>query len=258
MKFNRNDIGLYIALGLVGAGTGLLIGAFIAGRRKQSRVSNQIRDLVDETEKLVDNYKLSEDAKETLEEYTIPEIVVYDEKPIEPKSQYSEEIQEFIEEYEPTSVQLEMVMKDILSIDEVKKALDMEAEDAEDAAEHNNYAAMYGNIGTKTPEDEGLIDDRYNIYRSLPSDYLGDKRQTVYYDESDDSFYIMSKQGTPIPMGKIYNLISENLWEIMKPYMVSGWAPLYVVDLETKKQYQFELVLGTSEDSTQIDNSVGK
>ena len=88
MKFKREDIGLYFALGLVGAGAGLLVGAFVA-----SKLMGPEPIYIPEME---------DDYEEYLKKIE-PKISRV--KKSEEKEEEWPELEEFIVEYEPNSVQ---------------------------------------------------------------------------------------------------------------------------------------------------------
>ncbi len=240
MKFKKEDVGLYFALGLVGAGMGLLVGAFIASRRGGPTVVNnyiprgEVPDEEWNEEEKEHAVKIARNFSRKKKSRKKAQIIT------------SEELAVFIAEYEPTIIQIEMVKSGILTLDELERTLILEK--AANEIEPYNYNEPYLEDKpelsdlAKLPEDEDVVDDRYKILTSPPKRKSPKNMRVVYFDQENAGFYTMTRQKQPVPLGSINEFISEETWEVMLPYMLSGFAPLFVSDLTNAKYYRFELV----------------
>lgn len=244
MKFRREDIGLYFTLGLVGAGVGLLVGAFIASRREgpvltEDDILPPIDPEIEVTVKKIPRKKFSKKKG---------------------KEELSEELKDFIEKYEPTKIQIEMVKNGYLTLDDLEDTMIKE-----ELAKHKppvGYHQTYSYEDDKPdleelaqlPDDLEVIDDRYKILEAM-SDKPAKSLRVVYFDQKEGDFYTMTRKKDMIPVD-LEEFITENTWDTMLPFMLSGFAPLYVDDLETARHYRFELVPEEREDSSEEDESV--
>lgn len=246
MKFKREDIGLYFALGLVGGGVGLLVGAFIASRREGTMPRYISEDDWDDGPMVYDEGKTSEEMTRKFPP----------KKKRVKKGQRadSQELKRFIREFDPSAIQIEMVRSGLLTIDELQDT--MIQEEIAKTKEPYNYTGPYlldedkpdlADLAT-LPEDEEPIDDRYQILQKPPKRKSPKNMRVVYFDQEDGSFYTMTRQKQPVPLGSINEFISEETWEVMLPYMLSGFTPLFINDLQTAKYYRFELVPEDEED----------
>lgn len=240
MKIKREDLGLYFALGLTGAGIGLLIGAFIASRRGPHFQEEDWDEGVDISVQKIPPKKFS--AKKV-------------------KNKIDPDLEAFIEEYEPTAIQIEMVKKGLTTLDDLKETLIKE--EVAKRRKPYNYSAQYFEEGdkpeladlTKLPEEEDIIDDRYMIMQDPPKEKSAKNMRVVYYDMEDGRFYTMTRRKQPIAATSVEEFISKEAWETMLPYMVAGFAPLYVDDLNTAKFYRFEIVPEDLEEFSEDDES---
>lgn len=242
MKIKREDIGLYFALGLVGAGMGLLVGAYIASKRGGSMPRY-----------IPENYQ--KEWGESAVENTLEKMA---EKPVRKiprkkklvkkgKNDIDPELVRFIREFNPSTIQIEMVKSGLLTIDELQETMIQEAIAKE--KKPYNYNGPYLDDEkpelselTKLPEDEDIVDDRYKILMGPPKRKSPKNMRVVYFDQGDNVFYTMTRKKQPVPVGSINEFISEETWEVMLPYMLSGFAPLFVSDLSNAKYYRFEII----------------
>ena len=249
MKFKREDVGLYFALGLVGAGMGLLVGAFIASRRGGSMPSYIPRgEVADE-----DWNETAKAADKSLHKL-VREIPRKKKRVKKAENEFLVELDAFIKEYEPTTIQIEMVKSKLLTLDELRET--MIKEELVKQKEPYNYNQPYLEDDkpdladlAKLPEDEDVVDDRYKILMGPPKRKSPKNMRVIYFDQKDSIFYTMTRKKQPVPVGSITEFISEEAWEIMLPYMLSGFAPLFVNDLSNAKYYRFELVPEDAEES---------
>lgn len=238
MKFKKEDIGLYFALGLVGAGVGLLVGAFIASRR-EGPIPVGVLDSVQDWHK-------EEVGKKPPEKKLVKKS----------KKESTPELDAFIEKYQPTAIQIEMVKNGLFDLESLEKTLIQE--ELAKQKEPYNYNGPYLDDDkpdlsdlADLPEDEEIVDDRYKILQKPPKKKSTKNMRVIYFDQGDNSFYTMTRQKQPVPVGSINEFVSEETWEVMLPYMLSGFAPLYVNDLTNAKYYRFELVPEDMEDPSE-------
>ncbi len=255
MKFKKEDIGLYFALGLVGAGVGLLMGAFIASRRRDSSTYNIINYIPE----LDEEPSLKIPRKENRVEKAAKK---HERARQAAKKVDSPELKGFIVEYQPSAIQIEMIRSGLLTIDALRETM-IQEEFAKQKAPYN-YNSPYLDVDdkpelselAKLPEDEAVVDDRYEILQKPPKRKSPKNMRTVFFDQEDDTFYTMTRQGSPIPVGTINEFISEETWEVMLPYMLSGFAPLFVNDLKNAKYYRFEIVPEDLEELSEDDDDL--
>lgn len=232
MKFKREDIGLYFALGIGGAGVGLLIGALVAS--KMTPPEPLIVPWLDNDEP--EEVKITPKKISRVKKMT--------------KKELTPEVETFIEEFSPSAIQIEMLKKDLISIDELRAVI-LKQQLAK-AKKPYDYSGPYRDddkpdladlvdLPDEEIEDFGIVDGRYHIRSDAPPEKDPKRLRVMYYDADDDVFYTMTRRGRPVPAG-IEGVISEEAWITMMPYLVNGSAPLYVDDLETVKFYRFELL----------------
>lgn len=249
MKFKKEDMGLYFALGLVGAGTGLLVGVFIyhkfIEKPEPEYIFEEDDQFDEETEKIVQK---------------ISRMKISEKK--EPEGEYDKEtLDDFINQYNPNAIQIEMVKKGLLTMDEVKEALIME--ELAKTKKPYDYSKKYraSEFPEEKPDLEELvtlpnelevIDDRWEISSSMTSEKSKNNLKSVYVE--DGEFYIKSRAGHIIPMGGLEGTISDEVWAVIEPYLKSGWE-IFVNDLESPKHFKFEMVSEDVEESS-ADNDV--
>ena len=246
MKFKKEDVGLYFTLGLVGAGVGLLVGAFIASKR-----GGPTTVYIPEEEE----YGKENSA---MDDFT-PKIPRKKKRVKKLKFEPNPELDAFIEEYQPSAIQIEMVKKGLLTLESLENTLIKE--ELANQKEPYNYNGPYLNDEKPElrdlialPEDEEVINDRYQILRKPPKRKSPKNMRVIYFDEEDKTLYTMTRQKQPVPIGSINEFISEEAWEVLLPYMLMGFVPLFVNDLQTAKYYRFEIVPGGEEELSE-DNA---
>ncbi len=260
MKVKKEDLGLYFALGLVGAGVGLLVGTYIASRRGGSMPRYIPEDYQEEwdeeAEKAADKtvQKISR-KKNRVKKGEIDISRRKHRAAISEKKQLEKDLEEFIDKYQPTAIQIEMVKSDLIGLKELEDM--MMKEELAKHTEPYDYNGPYLEDGkpelsdlSKLPEEEDVIDDRYKILQEPPKRKSPKNMRVVYFDSEAGSFYTMTRQKQPIAVNSIEEFITEETWEIMLPYMVTGFAPLFVNDLQTAKWYRFEIVPEDMEESS--------
>lgn len=265
MKFKKEDIGLYFALGLVGAGAGLLLGALLAARLTNPGKRRYVpyipkpeedwdegaeEEWDDEPIKKMDRkiarVKKSEKQSLTTEEDAVKESL----------------LTAFIVKYQPSAIQIEMVKNGLATLDELKEVLIKE--EMANQLKNYNYNTVYRETDDKPdlaelaqlPDEIEIIDKRWQLSSKQTEAKSEENLRRVFFDDEDDSFFSMSRQGHPIPMGAINELVPNEVWDVVEPYLASGIGPIFVNDLETPKHFRFEIVSEDTEDSS-ADNAVG-
>jgi hypothetical protein len=256
MKVKKEDFGLYFALGLVGAGMGLLVGAYIASRRGDSRPIRIPEEWKEEWDEEAEKH-----ADETVQKISRKKNRV---KKGQIKSfplQDMDALDAFTRKYNPTAIQIEMVKSEVVTLEELEDML-MKEELAKHKAPYD-YTQPYLDEDdkpelsdlSKLPEEEGVIDDRYQILQEPPKNKHKKSLRVIYFDAEDGRFHTLTRQKQPVPVPSIKEFITEETWEIMLPYMVTGFAPLFVNDLQTAKWYRFEIVPEDLEEFSEDDDT---
>jgi hypothetical protein len=237
MKFKRGDMGLYFALGLVGAGIGLLLGALVASRIEQP----------------FEPEPPDEEEEQRLHIYRAPTVTTMtkQKKTVKKKKDLTTpEMEEFFNEFNPSAIQRAMVLNGLISIEDLKATLS----EQEELTAPYNYSSPYIMSDKPDledlvtfPEDDPVIDDRYWIRQEPPKGTFLKSMKTIYWDPDDDDFSTLSRQKQVIPIGSLKGLISDEAWEVLRPYLSSGISPLFVKDTEKDKFYKFEIVPGDLE-----------
>ena len=240
MKFKKEDVGLYFALSLVGSGTGLLIGAFIASRRG-AVAPTYVPSIEEQADAIVQEFTPKKSRKK---------------KPVKKgEKKVDKELEDFIKAFSPSNIQIEMVKSGILTIDELQDT--MIQEEIAKQKEPYSYSRQYHDDEkpdlselARLPEDEEPVGGRYQILQQPPKRKSPKNMRVVYFDQEDGDFYTMTRRKQPVPLGSINEFVSEETWEVMLPYMLGGFAPLFVSDLKNAKWYRFEIVPEDEEESS--------
>jgi hypothetical protein len=244
MKFKREDVGLYFALGLVGGGIGLLVGAFVASRRAVRSI--EIEEPDDE-EYGVGHY-----------EYESPTYNDVDLVEEEEDSGYSDELLQFIDSDAPSAMQVELIHSGLVTIDDVRLAMSIE-----DEAEQISYQKGYRPLPSTKPDLEALtefpedmkLDGKYELSTTLPEGRDRSRLREIYYDPEDDTL-VQMKKGNPIPLHSLDGILSNEAWNTILSYLVSNISPIFAYDRGTAKLYSFELMPQEEDDVGDADSPV--
>lgn len=256
MKFKKEDMGLYFALGLVGAGMGLLIGALLAARLTGSKiiyipeedvVDGEFEDEI--VEKIHSAPKIARVKKSGKQSLT------------EEQAIFDSLLAAFIVEFQPSAIQIEMVKNNLLTMDELKEVL--MKEELANQLKNYNYNTVYRETDDKPdledlaqlPDEIEIIDDRWQLSSEQTGEKSKQNLRRVVYDSEDDAFFTLSRRDHPIPVGSINDFIPTEVWDVVAPYLLSGMGPIFVNDLETTKHLKFDIVSEDLEDSS-ADNAV--
>lgn len=254
MKFKKSDLGLYFASSLVGAGVGLLVGAVIASRiagPEPIYIPEPVEDPVTKRNQMEDvgaylDEQAEKNARVKKTRKTSTKIKVQDDP----------ELAAFIAEWEPSTIQIEMVKTGLVTLAALEEALIKER--AAKEAEPYNYSAVYYDDKpelvdlAKLPEEEELIDGRYQILREPPAEKDVRNLREIHWDPEDDTFYTETRRKQPVPID-LRGTISDETWVTLVPYFDKGYSTLYVDDLETSRFYKFVVVPEDMEDSSDND-----
>lgn len=247
MKFKKEDVGLYLAASLAGGGLGLLVGALIASRLTEPIVIPEEEEYdieIPENLEPGDSFDISVE-KIAGEKKSRKKTIKF-------KPEDDPEIAAFIAEWEPSPIQIEMLKTERVTPEELIQVI-LEERAKEESAQYNYSAPYYDKpelfeLGT-LPEDEEVIDDRYQILQDPPVGKSTKSVRVILYDSEDESFYSRSRNSKLVPR-TLKGTISDETWIILKSYFEKGYQILYVDDLETTRWFRFELLVDDLEDSS--------
>lgn len=255
LKFKKEDTGLYIALTLMGAGTGLLVGATIASRLVEPVYIPPLEEEEwDQEAEMV--------AHKTIQKIARGKKSGKERAYSKPDSEETKELNEFIMKYGPSPIQIEMIKSSLLTMDEVKDALMLE--EVAKQQEPYNYNTIYLKEDDKPdldaiallPDEIETIDDRWVISSEQTEEKSKKNLRQCFYDVRNDLFYTTSRQGHEIPLGSINDFVPDSVWETILPYLLSDMGPIFVNDLESAKHFEFNAV-GTEDLEDSLVNDAG-
>lgn len=260
MKFKKEDLGLYFALGLVGAGAGLLVGVIVSQKLAGPEAIYVPEGMTYDKEKdifVLDDAREDEEA-ELLAHKTIQEIArskkseeKRDFREVNEKG-YEEEkaaMIKFIEGYSPTTIELAMLDKGMTTIEELKKAIEQRTgvEDAEPTNYHGAYHV--GDIDEDKPELEDLvdlpneieiIDERWEVSSTMTPDKSRNNLREIMWNSDTDKFFSRARTGDYVRMNGLENTITNEVWNEIAPFLLSNIGPVFVNDTLSPKHYVFD------------------
>lgn len=273
MKFVKDDIGLYWALTLVGAGIGLLVGSFISSRIKEKETPLVIteKDIVEDSKEVEKKTGLMS-LKEKNEVFKV------------------EEYKEFIERYTPSALQLQMLDRGLIAKDALIKLLEKQKDDTPPYLEKPELSDLNARdlrlmertkkleetfrerVELSEEEEEwdeferdwyGLgrveISDKFTISLE-PPDKDPRRMRVFYFTEDDDTAYTMTRSKEPVPTDLRTVIDEVTIAFLKKRIEKDGIVPIYVDDVSTVKYYRFEMMPTYEEDYGDLDEDedVGK
>ena len=273
MKFNKEDLGLYFALGLVCGGAGLMVGAFIAS--KLNRLAEDEEELLivepgeikpTETEEEKRREAFMKDAEDAHQVMVREE--GYKSKPKVKQRQLAdefdsiEEYERFIELYSPETIQLEMYRTGLVDFKQFEQML-IDKKVA-DEAEPYPYGSQYTpDIDEKPDLDEVVaslekerheaLNDRYLIFIPDPDEEVPESDLELFYDPVDKSVVKLSGRGHPIPIVDIEKYIDANIWEAVQMEFATNRL-IFVHDKHADKMYAFEAYGADEEEALSADD----
>lgn len=248
LRFKTDDVGMYVAFALFGAGLGLMTGSAIMAFIKRRREAESLVFVFDpdsaEFDQVPDN-KPREHKKE---------VSVTGNRTVPP------EIAELQERYTISAVQLAMYEAGAITLEALENTVREEAQMIE--AEYVSYASQYApplNTGQEEKPDlkeltdpppemmERLVDDRYILVLD-PAELTMDVSEQFYYNEDQDSWWKFSSLGNPVRVEPIGDFISERMESIVLAYILvdidaedQAKPMVFVQDVDDFTAYQFEL-----------------
>lgn len=242
IKFSKDDIGLYVALGMIGAGLGIMVGSVVYSKLLRLKFEREVEEFYLEDEP----YEHGEDIYEIEEEeHTVKE----------DSEELDDAMKAFVEKYEPTSVQFELVRSGIISME---KAIETIEYDRQLKAQYTStsYSGIYKPDSVK-PDLEELVDDedlpedghplvvegQYNIYDDiLEEDGLPVLDAIILYDPDDNTWQRVSSMHGLVAIGGVDRYISDTAWDEVELALKRTMNPIFVQDTKRDKMYKFELV----------------
>lgn len=264
MKLKKEDFGLYFALTLLGGGIGLLGGVIVSSKLKPKEVTL--------TGTVVEYNKINK-MGETFAPGSVD--INYDavefrhgidkaKKSVKKKSNKKEipdDLAEFLEEWKPNNVQIQMLLSGAATIDEIKNVI-LQTQSIENAAGEYNYAKPYFDIlqDTEVKSYESIINERYRLREDEPDDGDPKRLKVFYLNDDGQRFYRKTRNGATLDatkdVDKILDAKSQNL---IKGFLMSGvHRTLFLEDTQTIKWWRFELIpLDDQGDSDDVDEDIG-
>ena len=268
-KFKKDDLGFYVVCAIGGGGVGFLAGSIFVAIRAKRRQERIIKEawMQSEFDLKRERVPLSELAEEALVEAV--DIVkdkgyIPEEKDEDDISFISEEdyhkIEDFIDTHELKEIQERMLRAGDLTIEEVEEALTVERP-------KKDYSEIYRNrkpdldellpdeeFEDDTPDNEELIDERWQLNEDLPVGKKSQNVKAIYWDEENDSFYRFRRGNLTTPV-VVEKYISSNAWTAVRYWFDLGWDTIYVDDQETVRVVKIVKDAAETEESAEEDDS---
>lgn len=250
IKFVREDTGMYVAMALIGAGVGLLVGVAIDGYLRNRKLK-----------KLIEDYSIEEENDSTDSISMDYEEVVDDKMLRERKNKSFWETPAgiaFLNEFEhqpPTIVQMKLVEANILSLDVLAEELNRLYETELHAAERDSfdYNKTYRTPVLEDEKPDSIFDAieaseipyenprfKFSDYDDLDGLLISNQ---FYFDWEDGTFTTYSAKGNPVHLDKssIQKYFPLEVAEEIARRMEDD-SVIYVQDLELDKIYRVDLL----------------
>jgi hypothetical protein len=297
MRFKREDIGLYVATALIGGGLGLLAGAFLTAKINKKReedfnAEDAARDESWHPETGEDEVIMSIDSEDIARGSTFPTkedvaglVKARPEdaapprrgeriRPVEKTESHRlskedrDELARLTKEYTVGALQIGLVERGTMSVEELEEALiDLEIdqtplEEDEDLEEVPpvDYSKQYrmedkpdmedlldrpiDDVGPREVEDLLVtVGGRWEILLEPPKGKAQNQKRIIYFDPEDEGVYTKSKAGDMTP-ADLRVMISEEVREIIMPWLLfeESLETIYVDDIRNKKTRWYEIV----------------
>lgn len=300
LKFKREDLGLYFAMGLVFGGAGLLVGAFVSNKLEQRRREKELEYLeedweapdvhTEDSEEVVINPIVAKDKRgfgtladpEAIELAREKSLKRRKQKDSERKKfhlsdQQRSELRRLIEEYEPTTIQIELVESGTMTLEDLEMSLleeqfiEAEFEEEEDDPlpvtitegqtdgdylDHTDYSSQYRGYEDNKPDIDDLIssndigerpleellvvvDNRWEILLDEPKGKHQKNRKDIFFDPENESTYVLSPSDPDITIPvDIAVMISPEVKDLVWDFLLfEEVGTIYINDLEGPRWY---------------------
>jgi len=315
MQFKREDIGLYVATALIGGGLGLLAGAFLTARinRKREEDFNAEEAARDDEEAWLeeDVFNIVSEkpefprggdvtfnpAEEPSDEKSKKETkkirivgtnkIVEDDGRIIPGRQVEShrlskedrlELSRLTREYTVGDLQMELVEKGTMTVEELEDALveeELDDQPIEESIEvfgeeplkyvagegegRTNYSEQYrdakpdmedflekplDDAGPRDVEDLLVtIGNRWEILLTPPLGKAEHQKRTIYFDPEDESVYTKTDGGDIAP-ADLRVIANEEVRDIIMPWLIfeTELEAIYLDDIRNKKTRWYEII----------------
>lgn len=294
MKFKREDMGLYIATSLIGGGIGLLAGAFltaIINKKRERQFEGTYEEMAwnedvyypIQTGGPIDEETIIDDAEVevlTSKKGKVVNIVnVVNEADIvvpekrAPSHRLSKEdrmeLNRLTREYVVGSLQIELVEKGTMSVEELEEALidadfDQTVEDEEEDdldIEIFDYSKKYrlddkpdmaDLLADKQVDDEGprqledllvTVNGEWEILLDPPIGKRLNQKRTIYFDPEDEGVYTQGKGGDMVA-ADLRVIASPEVRDIIMPWLLfeTEIESIYLNDIRSNKTRWYEIV----------------
>lgn len=257
MKFKKEDLGLYFALGLVGAGVGLLVGVIVSQKLAGPEpiyVPEEEWDMEAEisADKEIQKIYQKNAPMEKSEEKS--DITEFD----------RDELIKFIDGYSPTTIELAMLDKGMTTIDELKIAIEQRTgvEDAEPTNYHGAYHV--GDTDENKPELEDLvdlpneietIDERWEVSSTMTPDKSRNNLREIMWNSDTDKFFSKARTGDYVRMNGLENTITVDVWNAVVVFLLADMGPVFINDLLSPKHYVFDRLSEDAEVSSTTNSA---
>lgn len=250
MKFNKNDIGMYLGTTLLGASFGLLAGAMITALIQRRRERLWLEQEADEPEEEYDfeNDEIWKEANEAYDRLT--GIYRESEEDLAEDMKLEEELAEFIETYNPNSMQIALVRSGTVEMEEMIKVLtDVDTPQIDYSKPYRKTIEEYAasddkpDLSTLTtmPEDEGVVNEHWKLSSTVPSHKRRDLIRNLYYDPEDEQFAKLHPNGELMPLLNLEDIVPDaEVVQMALMYFLEGIVPIFITDIRTNRVYCIE------------------
>lgn len=290
MKFNRDDLGLYFATTLAGAGTGLLLGALIASRIQAVRMARDMSYLEEDWEAPdIHTETFDDEFVVETEEQVLLTKGVKKEKQRQFKLSKNDQARllALIEDYSPTPMQVSLVEGGVMSIDDLEVSLveeEFEEEDEDDESslsvakvdegeglEPVDYNGQYRTFVDEKPEMDELlvddqenwppdaekllvvIDDRWEVRLDPPEGKHTKNKRVVHFNPITEETFTLTRQGSAVP-ANIASMMSQSvrdhLWNFL---LYETFEEVYVDDTTGARWFH---IIRAEDESEEEDSSL--
>lgn len=278
MKFKKEDMGLYLAFILVGAGLGILTGSVLASYLKKKEAQEVETAKKDEEvapdldwgkkQRLLIEKELNEKRKTyEKEDWVVPKKEEPKKKPRKVNKKHDspyteEELKEFAIEYKPNVFQMAMLENGSMTMEQVKGVIEEErlASEIEDIDYGAQYRSYFENAIEEAKElnsfseeeikelvnEIGIINNRFRVTTYPPTD-TNLRLREIQWDSHDNGFYFL-RQGHVMPYS-IDTSIGHDAWEEIVTFMKTDkLTDVYVEDIPNGRVYLFHKLADLGED----------